>query len=398
MRATSAKTTKTAKPGRLLTVGISILVKENTNIWNNGINQNIAFLVETLKLIPSVGKVFLINGGGGGDGLSPELKFDWLGVDLVAPDQITHEVDLVIEMGTLIDTKWLGHVRALGARIVTFQVGNTFANNGESIIFNRNAGLFFDNPDLRDEIWTLPQYDKSCVPMLRTMTRRPVVCMPHIWSPRFLEMRTKALAEAGTPFGFVPERDARKEGGWRVGIFEPNISVAKNCFIPMLVCEHAYRTNRASIGTMMAFNTFQMKEHATFKHFALNLDLTKDQKSWFETRHVFADIMVAQRLDAVVSHHWENGQNYLSYDALHGGYPLIHNSEFLKRENLGFFYPDFEARAGGEALAKAWELDASYWEEERSRASAFLRTLAPDAEGIVASFSRQIDHLMQTPR
>ena len=323
-----------------LRVGISILAKENASIWNNGINQNIAFLVMLLRQSPLVEKVFLINTGKE-TSLPGTMRFDLIDVPIVQPGEVTHDVDLVIEMGSLIDTKWLRRVHALGVKIVTFQVGHTYAVNGETIVFNKEGGLTFEEPHLRHELWTLSQYSRSCAPMLRTLTRRPVLEMPHIWSPCFLEERIHELQVGGKEFGFHPKTAAHKERGWRIGIFEPNISVVKNCFVPMILCEQAYRIDHAAVETMMVFNSLHMKEHLTFKNFALNLSLIKDQKAWFEGRHIFADCMTHNKLDAIVSYQWENEQNYLYYDALHGGYPLVHNSPFMEKAGMGFYYPGF---------------------------------------------------------
>lgn len=390
---TSSKKTSAATEGKgeglKLTVGVSILPKSSSGIWNNGINQNIAFLLELLSKSPAIGKVYLINAGAE-DSLPKDLQFEGLDISLAKTDELTHEIDLVIEMGTLLDTRWLRHIRALGTKIVTFQVGHTFANNGESMVFNRNIGLTFEDPHLRDEIWILPKSSKTDAPMLRTLTRRPVVEMPHLWSPRFLDQRTKELRDEGLEFGFRPEVSAAREGGWRVGIFEPNISVVKTCFLPMLVCEEAYRKDKSSVGTMMVFNSFQMKEHATFKHFALNLSLVKEQRAWFEGRHVFADAMVRQNLDAVVSHHWDNGQNYLYYDALHGGYPLIHNSEFLRDADLGFFYPDFRAGTGASRYLEARGKEPGYWEDYRKKSAEYLGGLSPQNEANIKAFTDRI--------
>jgi hypothetical protein len=54
----------------------------------------------------------------------------------------------------------------------------------------------------------------------------------------------------------------------------------------------------------------------------------------------------------VVTHHWENGLNYLYYEVLYGGYPLIHNSEFLTE--YGYYYNAFDADSGADALLKAY--------------------------------------------
>jgi hypothetical protein len=77
--------------------------------------------------------------------------------------------------------------------------------------------------------------------------------------------------------------------------------------------------------------------------------------------------------DCIISHHWENGQNYLYYEALYGGYPLIHNSEFIR--DLGYFYPDFDCQVGGEALVRAFETHDKNLIEYKAKAAEFLKTL-----------------------
>ncbi len=39
-------------------------------------------------------------------------------------------------------------------------------------------------------------------------------------------------------------------------------------------------------------------------------------------------------------HQWENAQNYVYYEALHAGYPLIHNSHLL--DDCGYRYHNFD--------------------------------------------------------
>ena len=229
--------------------------------------------------------------------------------------------------------------------------------------------------------------------MLRTITRAPVLPMPHIWSPMFLDKRIQFFADQGQDFGFKPHDDLKNPRAWRAAIFEPNISVAKNCVIAMLACEAAYRSNKDTLSLMMVMNSYHMKEHQTFNRFALNLDLTRENKASYEPRMGFVDGMINHQIDVVVSHQWENAQNYLYYDALHGGFPLVHNSPFLQKEGLGFYYPEFDAQIGGDQLIHAWQKDAGYWSDYRDRSAMFLKTLLPTNKHNVDAFMQRINHL-----
>lgn len=359
-----------ATASKKINVGVSISATAGSNIWDSGLNQNIAFLVILLRQIPEVGEVYLLNGGDLAQ-LPASMAFEGLGAPLVNPAQVTHDIDLVIEAGASLPLEWLRHVRALGKHIVTMYVGHTYTGQAENPIFGRSGGSAFIGTPWH-EIWTLPQHMKTSGPMLRTLGRVPVHEVRHIWSPLFLQTQIDLSQRDGHSFGFQP-----KKSGWRIAIFEPNISVVKCSFIPMLVCDQAYREQREAIDLMMVMNTFHMKDHPTFNRLALNLDLTRDSKASYEPRLSFVDCMAQQKMDAVVAHQWECGLNYAYYDALHGGYPLIHNSEFLQAADMGFYYPGFEAIQGAKALLSAWAQEPGYWDKYRGRAAVYLQKLSP---------------------
>ncbi|MEO6920196.1 MAG: DUF2827 domain-containing protein [Collimonas sp.] len=370
-----------------INVGISIFAVQGAQLWSNGLNQNLAFLVMLLRQSPQVGKVFLLNGGDL-DHMPAEMGLDALNVPLVKPQDVTFDLDVVIEMGAQLPLEWLRHVRALGVKIITFFVGHTYADNAEAPMFDGPNGQIFNGTPWH-EIWTLPQHTKSCMPFLRTVSRVPVFAMPHIWSPQFLQERIDASEKNGHRFGYQASSGADRPG-WRTAIFEPNISVVKNSVIPMLVCEQAYRLDQRSVSMMMVMNTVQMKEHPTFNRFAINLDLTRHHKATYEPRVAFVECMAGQKMDAVVSHQWENGQNYLYYDALYGGYPLIHNSEYLAADGIGIYYPHFEASAGGKALLDAWNQEPEFWDDYKKTGAAYLRKLDPAHPDNVEAFVKRL--------
>jgi hypothetical protein len=109
-----------------------------------------------------------------------------------------------------------------------------------------------------------------------------------------------------------------------------------------------------------------------FASMARTLDVVNHGLATFEGRFAVYEFM-AYHGDCIVSHHWENGQNYLYYEALYGGYPLVHNSEFIK--GCGYYYPHFDCQAGGQALLRAFmEHDRRLDDEKRSTA-ALLHSL-----------------------
>jgi hypothetical protein len=225
--------------------------------------------------------------------------------------------------------------------------------------------------------------------MLRTLHRCPVHEVPYLWSPEFLDQRAEQLARDGFQFGYQPrEKDALgQRRGLRVAIMEPNISVVKSSSIPMLICDVASRAEPQCVEFMHVLNTLHMKDHPTMLHLANSLGLVQQHKAVFQGRHDFAGYMV-QHADAVVSHQWQNDQNYLYLDALHGGYPLIHNSPWLR--DLGYYYPDFDCQEGGAQLRAA----AAHHDENlgsyRAQAARWIDQLAPGQPHNVRAYARRL--------
>jgi hypothetical protein len=376
-----------------LRVGISLFVRPDTNVWNNGINQNIGLLALLLSQSEAVEKVYFLNGGDA-EKLPPALLFDQLDVPLVWPRDVTHDLDVVIEMGAILPAEWMRHAHACGVRFCCFGVGHNYNAVAEALAFGKEAGIHLSDPALRVETWGLPQHARTATSMMETLTRKPVIDMPHLWSPFFLDRTVAEQRKAGHNFGFQPAKVGPKSNrGWRPAIFEPNMAVGKNCFIPMLACEHAYRTERASVEHMMVINAESMKNHQTFLRFALNFDLTQDRKASYEPRVLFAAVMGQHRMSCVVAHHIEWGQNYLYYDTLHGGYPLFHNSDYLRDAGVGLYYESFSAKRCGQAMVEAWSQEPGYWEDYRGRAQAYLQTLAPDHPENISRFTERIIHV-----
>ncbi|WP_017923517.1 DUF2827 domain-containing protein [Burkholderia glumae] len=353
---------------RRLTVGISLFARDGQAIWENGIHQNIAFLAMMLRRSERIARIVFLNGGDARQ-IPAGLDFADLDIALVNPRDVSHELDVVIEMGAQLPVDWLRYMKTLGKKLIMCFVGNVYAGLCETPIFNQPSGHIF-NGGPYDEVWMLPKDDKTAKPLLRTLMRVPVHSMPHIWSPHFIDRRIAALAGEGIRFGYQPGR-----GAWRLAILEPNISVVKSCHYPMLVADECYRAEPAAVQHLYVVNTMHMKEHRTFLHFANSLDLVRHHKATFEPRLELPSFL-SQHVDAVISHQWENPQNYLYYEVLYGGYPLIHNSPMLG--DAGYYYPEFDSATGGRVLLEAWREHDANLAGYREKADAMLRRVSID--------------------
>ncbi len=361
-------------------IGISIITRAGQHIWENGLGQNIFFLARLLSQTPGIERVFLINCGDQTQVPSQALE-EQDAFPLISIQDAADLIDVAIEMGGVINPEWSQSFRARGGKVAFLVCGQPYCGMIEPNVFG--SGSFSAPPDRYDEVWLLPMY-AGFIPMMRVLHRCEAFVVPYIWSPLFLGRSAARAREHGLEFGFSPPGG---QTGLRAAIFEPNISVCKTAPIPMLVCDEAFRRAPDALAQMIPLNTAHRVDHPTFNFMANSLDIVKAGRGLFLGREEFAPFM-ARRADLVVSHQWMNDQNYLYLDALHGGYPLVHNSRWLG--DVGYYYADFDIEAGALQVLRAVRDHAEGLNAYRTRAAALIASLAPEAAPNQAGYLRRL--------
>lgn len=367
-----------------LRVGVTMFLRDgDQSLWENGIHQNGLFLLMLLARSSVVAQSFLI-GTGPGLAAAPAGLLGQSPVPVIDLATARHSLDVVIELGAQVELDWARDFTAAGGRIVSMRVANDRVIDAERMAFGLPPGMVMDGVPYA-EIWTLPAFAADCGAYYAAGLRAPVRVMPHLWSPVLID---RAAADAGRgPLGYRPGR-AR----WRIAVLEPNICTVKTGHVPLLAADMAHRRDPKAIAELRVFNALQMKTHPGFVAFARSLDLVRQGLATFEGRYPLFDIL-GPVCDAVLSHHDRNAQNYLHYETLHGGFPLIHNSAMLG--GCGYRYADFDPEDGGLALLQAIRSHDRALDHYRAEARRFLRTLDPEAEANVAAFDAALAHLQQ---
>jgi hypothetical protein len=373
-------------------IGISVLTHGGQNIWQNGLGQNVIFLAELFQRLPFVESVLLIDVGDQGV-MPPQVDLAARNLRLMKAHEASDEVDVIVEMGGALDIEWLDLMRARGKRVVFYCCGQPYVHLAEPAVFGKPT--YPPRPERCDEVWYLPK-DATFAPMMRVMHRCDVHEAPFIWHPQFVRQRTQEVEALGFRYGYSG-RDTRNlttagatRRGLRVAIFEPNISVVKTSTIPMLVCDEAYRADPGTVEAMHVLNTLHLKDHPTMLYLANSLDLVRQHKATFHGRHDIVGFM-AQHADAIVSHQWQNDQNYSHLDALYGDYPLIHNSPWLKE--AGYYYHGFDARAGAAQLQRAAVSHTNGLEDYRARSQRVFAALDPFGQHNLDAYAVRLQHL-----
>ena len=129
----------------------------------------------------------------------------------------------------------------------------------------------------------------------------------------------------------------------RVAICEPNLEQAKNCIIPIAICEKAYE----DVERVYAFSTAKLKDVTFFKNFCLRTKLHRNAKFSIEGRYPLPFIL-QKYCNCLVSYVEDCDLNYLFIECFYLGIPLVHNSPMLK--DYGYYYPRLQVDKGAEQL------------------------------------------------
>ena len=351
-------------------IGLSILTHAGQSIWENGIGQNIYFLARLLDSLEFVERVLLVDCGDQrraapeADGFSERFP-------IVSQGDASDLVDVAIEIGGGFDLEWIARFRARGGKVCFYVCGQPYAALIEPSTFNKSG--FFSSAERCDEVWVLPK-DAEFTGLLRALHRCPVYVVPYLWASDFLDQARHEMETASGPeYGYVPGSLTTSTPA-RIAIFESNSSPIKTGLIPLLACEMAQLFDDQAISEVHLLNSSHFAEHTSFTFMKASLDIGKTDRIRTHAREYFAPFM-ATNADIVISHQLHCSQNYLYFDVLAGGYPLIHNSPLF--EDVGYYYPDCDVEcAAAQVIAARLSHDRNF-NEYRMRGQRAIDRVDP---------------------
>ena len=316
-----------------------------------------------------------------------EIESKWLldeiKNDIVPMKSVIQDVDLLVEMSSFVSQDDLKAVRQNGGRAVSYKFGNDYAMTVESLCFEAHPEWVPNPQNLKmDAVWTNAQHMNTCQSYFEHLYHTKAVCLSHLWSPYFLEkdLASNSAAQAGWPCQPLGDK-------CKISIFEPNINVLKTTLFPFLISEKFYDSNKEVVSNILMYNGGKIKDNKAFKRIVLETNAGKERVASVEHRTSFVNAM-GRNGGIVVSHQWENGLNYLYYEALYGGFPLVHNSPFLK--DVGYYYEGFDIDDGVRALARAVSEHDENISTYREKASRFLSKVDPADKLVIDEYDREV--------
>lgn len=358
-------------------INIGITSRLSLSEWNSSTKQGSVFLYDCLK---SCGfNVFY---------LSDQVNICPINKDHKAYDiRQAHlkdfpDIDLIILHGFTINKEHYDLIKLRNPKIKTcvYHHGNRIAIDQQSLIA---GGNFLDKLDFVDEIWIPPHHSNSAT-YLKVFHggEARVRTVPYIWNSFFIDENCKKNGE----IKYNPKQDPK------VVVLEPNRNFSKNCLIPMVTCENFNNRFPNIVKSFNIFNTQVIKEHANLFDVVNDLNISIENKLYLNKKWKTPDVFrkIGQY---VLSHQITNELNFLYFEALYLGLPLIHNSSMLK--GYGYYYNDNDILTAAAQLYNSIINHEENLEDYQSQNSILINKFSPLHETNKNFFKKIISQIVE---
>lgn len=376
-----------------LNIGITIDVSDYavTNLFNNGIRQNVISLRGLFEKCKNVKNSYIINTSGK---KSNYINTSWekYGQHIISKEQAKEKCDVIVVChGSLANHEYPEYTK-LGKKIVKQILGAELTVFNERILFDIPAGGIYQRNNHVSAVWISPHYYERDKYFFQTMFNCNVYVAPYIWTPEFIEEHAKALKVKNWAGKYTPSGETQK----RLSTMEPNINVVKTSIVPIIITELLERQHPETLKFINIFGGDKIKLKPDMVQCIAGFDIHKNKKCFFEARYPIV-WSLKEHTDIVLSHQNQCELNYLYLDAAWLGYPLVHNSPMMKE--LGWYYPQNDADVAIkhiEYIAKNFDtneyIDDKYLKKSREYASQFL----PDNPKNIKTYEKLIEQALSS--
>jgi len=332
-------------------------------LFETGVRQTAVFLYKLLRQA-SV-EAFLVYGPG-----EREVKHDprEFGVDPSHVLPFLENCSHVVTVSRKMTDQERHDYRTSGASSVLLKCAPTTLATMQQLCARTDVGAeSYEDRGWYDEVWIMPHVVKTQLRWCELVYKSPVKVVPHIWDPTFV------------PQGYGYKRQVDQL--FRIAVMEPNESVTRTAHWPLMVVARGLERT-SMIGQVSVLNAAHLKDDTHFMAFVDRLGLY-DNSARLRT-HLHGRLVgpswFRDNADVLVTHSWENDMHYTMFEALWGGYPVVHSSKLM--ETHGYYYPTFDASSGGIQLARACAIDSGRHDPERTVAQ--FKEFMPDLQNATA--------------
>ncbi len=333
------------------------------NLFSNGLFQNVYVLYKMFDAMGYAPMLVIHEKPKSEESIPPMLR----GCRMRPTEQIITNplpVAAMIEIGMSVDPLLREFVKMLGGKLVKLYLGNILNIDVETPMFYPQMHFAHHVIEKIDRIWTSPHYGQHAEYAAYLNHVQPPrdlndMIAPYVWDPVFIT-RGGTLQLRWRPRA-VPEDDV-------IVIMEPNISMQKAAFCPLLAVERWYRAGgRSWKGKVVVINGERVQGTPHFSQsIEPALDLCKDGRVEFLDRRDMVSTMKAYPSAIFVCHNINNEYNYMALELLHCGFPVVHNSQ--QWTAFGYTYHGNNIAIAAERIQAAYVNHASRLETYEAHA------------------------------
>lgn len=364
---------------------VGLIIHNNASLFSNGILQNAYFLHQCLERMGFTCQ-FLCHE----ENPSP---FDYcnMSVKQICKNELVfnpREYHTLITVTRGLGKELYDYVKTFNIFVAGFVCGNCIMHDMEDYVrgtFYPGTTTFIGRGSPVDEIWLIPSY-KHALDYMSVIRGAPAYLVPHLWSPEIVRhsaVHTHKTSEAALHYNYAVHRKPQVN----LLVMEPNIALFKNAWIPIVSTEYLHKTNKTILDTIYVFN-YPDKQNAHYMSDHLDI---KDKLRRFK-RLTVSEIMIhfntLESMPIIVSHQVLNGLNYVYYEALYYGWPLVHNSKEM--EDCGYYYPENDIVACARAIEYAYNHHHKNLHAYIEKGRKFMERVDPQSDVIGKTWEQYI--------
>ena len=326
---------------------IGIGVKKYNSMFSNGCVQQALFIHKMLNNIDGIKCDFVT--------VEPDYRiFDdlqpieviLLSEDIIKEYDIIASLSMSLNRGTT--PAVISWMKKFDVKFVDILCGNLYILLQEEFVFDiHHIMKNYSNEDI-DEVWVLEMYEYS-KQYLELVYDKPVRVLNYVWDADIIRAYMR-LTDSKI------ER-CRDNGKINICVYEANMSLHKNAFIPLLIANRYNKLYPGKLNKLYIFCKSVMKNNGYYE----NLDIVKEGKIEFNTRMIMpATLSLLQKnnpyKNIVLSHTHLNNLNFLHLELLYMGVPIVHNCEPFQN---GFYFDTYDMSSAVNHLEAARVTDVS---------------------------------------
>ena len=347
---------------------IGILIHNNANLFSNGITQNAYFY---------------------------KVCFEGLGIpcDFVCyetnPAPFGHKGIQLVSLNT--DFKWSDYYiilcvtrnihpdhyelcKAHNVRVIAFTCGNNFISHLEEFL-HKSVRAAPNRTKSYDEAWIIPSfYEQKEYNSL--WCDIPTFSVPHLWSPRLLEHRSRSLEGITVDKLIWKYKSATTK--MVICSLDANQLFSKTSIVPLIAGEYIYMRNPDSVKHFYLANR-PSNSYVNEYIGQLTIPIVSN-KGYKEIDQMICALNNDDSFPILVFHQMHHSLNYLYYEAMYYGFPFVHNSPFLKE--IGYYYEGANIEACARAILRAHQTHSRQWESMRDANMNYLKDIDPYDEDV----------------